>query len=293
MKLIDTHCHVQFNAYKDDADEVIKRSLDAGVFMITVGTQTDTSRAGVELANKYDELWAAIGLHPNHLCEQEFTDPNEVEENATVKTRCEEFDPDFYRELAKDPKVVAIGEFGLDYFHLPEQLDREQVIADQKKSMREHLDLADELGLPVILHSRDSHADQADILREYVEAGKLQKKGVVHCFTGTREEADRYFELGFLVSFTGIVTFDPKRSEIRAGNTTTDLQELVRDLPLDRFMLETDAPYLSPEPNRGQRNEPAYTVHIAEKIAELKGLSVEEVARATNANAKRLFGIEL
>lgn len=133
MKLIDTHCHVQFNAYKEDADAVIKRALKAGVFMITVGTQTDTSRAGVELAHQYDGLWAAIGLHPNHLCEQEFTDPNEVDEIATVKTRCEEFDVEFYRELAQDPKVVAIGEFGLDYFHLPEQFDREQLIADQKK----------------------------------------------------------------------------------------------------------------------------------------------------------------
>lgn len=271
---------------------MIERSLALNIFMITVGTQQDTSRKAVEIANMYDGMWAAIGLHPNHLCEQEFTDPNEVEDQATVKTRCEKFDPAFYRKLAKNPKVVAIGEFGLDYFHLPKKFDREKLIADQKQSMRDHLDLAVEVGLPVIIHSRDSHQDQLEILHEYIEAGKLKRKGVVHCYTGTLEEAKAYFELGFLISFTGIITFPPKRSEISAGKTETDLQQVVKEVPLDMIMVETDAPYLSPEPNRGKRNEPAYVQHVAEKIAELKKISIEDVAKATNKNAKKLFNIK-
>jgi TatD DNase family protein len=292
MKLIDTHCHVHFNAYKEDSDQVIQRSLDAGVLMITVGTQTDTSRRAVEVANKYDGVWAAIGLHPNHLCEQEFMDPSEVEEIATVKTRCEKFDPNVYRELAKDPKVVAIGEFGLDYFHLPEQLDRDQLIKDQKESMHAHLDLADELDLPVIIHSRDSHDDQIELLKEYTGAGKLARRGVIHCYTGTLEQAEKYFDLGFMVSFTGIITFPPRRSEISAGVELTEIQEVVKQVPLDKIMIETDAPYLSPVPQRGKRNEPAFVKHVAEKIAELKGISLEEVVETTNNNAQRLFDIK-
>jgi TatD DNase family protein len=293
MNLIDTHCHVNFHAYKEDADEVIRRSLDAGIFMITVGTQTDTSHQAVEMANKYEGVWAAIGLHPCHLCEQEFTDPQEMDQIATVKTRSEVFDPEFYRKLAKNPKVVAIGEFGLDYFHIPGGKDtRQNIIDDQKASMRAHLDLANELSLPVIIHSRDSHNDQIKILSEYVREGKLKAGGVIHCYTGTLEQAEKYIELGFLVSFTGIITFEPKRSEITAGVKYTEIQEVVRALPLNKIMIETDAPYLAPVPKRGERNEPAYVRHIAEKIAELKDVPLQEVADTTNDNAMRLFEID-
>ncbi len=293
MKLIDTHCHVNFHAYKEDAEEVIRRSLDAGIFMINVGSQSTTSEVAVEQARQYDGMWAAIGLHPNHLHEQEFTDPNEAAAAATVKTRCEIFDPEFYRQLAQDPKVVAIGEFGLDYFHLPEGSDaRKGVIEKQKDTMRQQLDLAHELDLPVIIHSRDSHADQIKLLSELVRVGKLSRRGVIHCFTGTLEEAEKYFELGFLISFTGIICFPPKGSDARKGVKLTEIQKVVRDVPLDKIMVETDAPYLAPPPHRGKRNEPAYVVHVAEKIAELKGLTVEEVAQATNENAMKLFRIE-
>lgn len=293
MKLIDTHCHVNFHAYKEDADQVIQRSLNAGVFMINIGSQSSTSKQAVEMANKYDGMWAAVGLHPWHLHEQSFVDSNEMDELATVKTRCEDFDPDYYKELCQDSKVVAVGEFGLDYSQLPEdENDRKNIADKQKESMRAHLDLADELDLPVIIHSRDSHEDQVEILSEYVNAGKLSSRGVVHCFTGTLEEAEKYFDLGFLISFTGIITFAPRRSEISKGIEFTEIQEMVRKIPLEKIMIETDAPYLSPDPMRGKRNEPMYVQHIAAKIAELKNVSLEDVASATNENAMKLFDIK-
>lgn len=309
MNFIDTHCHVHFNAYKKDMDEVIRRSLSENVFMITVGTQTTTSRLAVETAERYDGVWAAIGLHPNHTVEQEFFDEEELDlppfqggikkgsqEAKTrfdhVKTRCESFDSAYYRELAKHPKVVAIGEFGLDYYRIPENVEREEVIARQKVAARAQLAFADELDLPVIIHSRDAHQDQFALLKEFVEAGKLTRRGVVHCFTGTLEQAQDYLSLGFLISFTGIITFPPKKNDT-APNGRSPLQNVVAALPLEAMMVETDAPYLAPQPVRGERNEPRFVKHVAEKIAELKGLSLEEVATATNANARLLFQIDI
>lgn len=284
--LIDTHCHLQFNAYRQDMEEVIKRSLAENVFMITVGTQQDTSRQAVEVAEKYDGVWAAIGLHPSHTSEQSFEDDDEIP-TSTIKTRSEEFDPAFYRRLAKSKKVVAIGECGLDYFHLPTDISREEAIEKQKTALRGQLDLADELGLPIIIHSRDSHKDQVGILREYVEAGKLTRRGVTHCFGGTLEQAQDFLNLGFLVSFTGIICFPPRKSE---GELSAS-QKVAKELPPDKLLVETDAPYLAPPPHRGKRNEPRFVVEVARKLAELHSKSLEEVAEITNTNAKKLFGI--
>lgn len=281
--MIDTHCHVHFRAYKDDMDEVIKRSLAKGVRMLTVGTQSTTSKNGVAIAEQYDGVYTTIGLHPNHTCEQHFED--ELEE---IKTRCEEFDVEYYRALAKHPKVVAIGECGLDYYRIPPEVDREALIAKQKREVRKQFDLADELNLPVVIHCRDAHADQVEILKEYLDAGRMKRRGVVHCFTGTLEEAKAYHAIGFLTSFTGIITFPPRKSE----GEISPLQQVVRDCPLEMMMLETDAPYLTPIPHRGERNEPWMVEFVAQKIAELKGITVEEVDRVTTANAERLFGIK-
>jgi len=307
--MIDTHCHVHFNAYKDDMDEVIKRSLEKGVFMITVGTQKDTSRNGLDVAEKYDGLWASIGLHPNHTCEQTFFDDDELppEEQATpkIQTRCEGFDLDYYRDLAQHPKCVAIGECGLDYYRIPESANREEVIEKQKRELCKQFDLASEVHLPVIIHCRDAHTDQAEIIREYIENGKLTRRGVVHCFTGTREEAQAYIEMGFFISFTGIITFPPRKSDApsallrsatggraSSGNIhLSPIQKVVQDLPLGSILIETDAPYLTPEPHRGERNEPWMVRFVAEKIAALKGISAAEVDRVTTENAKRLFQI--
>ena len=269
-------------------DDVITRSLDAGVGMVTVGTQSTTSKNGIALAEKYDGVWCTIGLHPNHLHAQEFLDENElppgvkedVEEGggpAKIKTRAERFDPEYYRELVQHPKVVAIGEFGLDYYRLPPNVDLEQMKADQTESVRAQLQFASEFTKPIVIHCRDAHADQAQLIREEIARGGLTRRGVIHCFTGTAEEAAMYRELGFLVSITGIVTFGK------------NVQEAVRDIPLDQIMLETDAPYLTPAPFRGKRNEPRYVEYVAAKVAELKGVSVDEVARVTTENAMKLF----
>ncbi len=263
-------------------DEVIKRTLEKGVRMITVGTQSTTSKNGIEVAEKYDGVYTTIGLHPNHTCEQHFED--EMEE---IKTRCESFDVEYYRALAKHPKVVAIGECGLDYYRIPPEVDRDALIVKQKEELHKQLSLADELNLPVVIHCRDAHADQLAMLKEFTDAGKLTRKGVIHCFTGTLAEACAYHAIGFLTSFTGIITFPPRKSE----GPISPLQSVVADCPLEMMILETDSPYLTPEPHRGERNEPWYVQFVAAKVAELKGISLEEVDRVTTQNAERLFGI--
>jgi TatD DNase family protein len=283
--MIDTHCHVHFRAYQDDMDEVIRRNLARGIRIITVGTQTTTSRDGVAVAERYDGVWATVGLHPNHTCEQEFVDEQELASQQKIKTRCETFDKDAYRQLAKHPKVVAIGECGLDFFRIPTHLDRGKVIETQKREFRSQLQLADELNLPVVIHCRDAHKETQSILKEFISQKKLTRRGVVHCFTGTVEEATAYHHLQFLTSFTGIITFPPKKQE---GDLSA-VQQTVKALSLKMILLETDAPYLAPEPHRGERNEPWMVEFVAKKIAELKGVSLEEVIAITTQNAERLF----
>lgn len=280
MNLIDTHCHVHFNAYKDDRDEVIRRGLSAGVKMITVGTQKDTSRVAVETAREYDGLWASVGLHPNHLTAMEFD-----EDEMPVKTRTESFDKEYYRALASDPKVVAIGECGLDYYRLPANVPIEDVKKTQEETFRQHVELAVELKKPLIVHCRDAHDDVLRILDEYVRTPTHQCVGVIHSFTGTWHDAERHLEQGFHIGINGIVTFPPRKG------ASDPLPDVVRRIPLDRLLLETDAPYLTPIPFRGKRNEPAHVRFVAEKIAELHNVSVEEVARQTTQNARTLFNL--
>ena len=206
MQLIDTHCHVHFNAYKEDMDEVIRRTLDKGVFMITVGTQKDTSRKGLEVAERYDGMWASVGLHPNHLTKQVFFDEDELapEQGAKVKTRAEAFDVAYYRELAAHPKCVAIGETGLDFYRIPEGVDPEEVKALQTQVVQAHIDLASEVDKPLIIHCRDAYVPMAHLVKRALDEGKLARRGVVHCFTGNLEEAQRYVDLGFLISLPGL-----------------------------------------------------------------------------------------
>src|SRR3989338_2321137 len=285
MRFIDSHCHVHFNAYKEDMDEVIQRTLEQGIFMITVGTQRDTSRAGLEVAQRYPGMWASVGLHPNHTVEQEFWDNDELppEKQATpqIKTRCESFDMEYYRELVQHPKCVALGETGLDYYRIPEGVDRQMVIQTQEQTVRAHFDLATEANLPVIIHCRDAYPQQAQLIGEYLEAGKLTRRGVIHCFTGTLPEAQSFLEQGFFISFSGILTF------------SKELQAVAKALPLEKLLIETDSPYLTPVPDRGVRNEPWRVKHVAQKLADLHGISLQQVADQTFENTKQVFGLEI
>jgi len=284
MQLIDSHCHIHFEAYKEDMDEAVKRSLDAGVQMVTIGTQSTTSKNAIALAEKYDGVYATIGLHPNHLHRQEFFDEQELppEERATgkIKTRSELFDPAYYEKLVHHPKVVAIGEFGLDYYRIPNHLDRASVIANQRESCKQQLEFANRFNKPVVIHCRDAHEMQYELLKELVDAGRLQNRGVIHSFTGTAVDAERYRELGFRIGLNGILTF------------SKDLQEQVKHIPLEQIMLETDAPYLTPPPHRGKRNEPQYVRFIAQMVADIHGINVEEVAARTTHTSKTLFQLD-
>jgi len=282
VRLIDAHCHVNFNAYKNDAETVVERTLRQGIGLVVVGSQRSSSSAAVELAERFDGVWAIIGLHPIHLFGQDID-----EEEGAFHSRSEDFSPDFYRGLAKrSAKVVALGETGLDYYHLPPDLPAGQVKDKQETVFRAHLDLAIELGLPVMIHCRDAHADVIRVLQDFNDAGK-PARGDIHCFSGTWTEAERYLKLGFYISFTGNITFPPRSADKASGRET--LQDVVRRTPLDRIIVETDAPYLAPVPMRGQRNEPAYVKYVAAEIAKLKDLPVENVERQTLRNTKDLF----
>ncbi|NCN22086.1 TatD family hydrolase [Candidatus Falkowbacteria bacterium] len=280
---IDTHTHVNFKDFKDDADEVIRRSLDNDTWMILVGSEYKTSNRALSYANKYQKgVYAAIGLHPIHL-ENGKTEEGENGEKIFYE-RFEEFDYGSYEKLASFEKVVAIGEIGLDYYHLDPKSDTQKAKKKQQEVFMQQLTLARSLNLPVIIHCRQAHDDLYEILssfkKEYgqnIPAG--EPWGVVHCFSGDEDLAWKYFRLGLIISFTGLITFSKQ------------WDDLIRKIPLDKIMIETDAPYMTPEPYRGQRNEPLLVQYVAKRIAEIKGIKIEKVAEITFNNAKRLFKI--
>lgn len=279
---IDTHCHIHFGAYDENRDDIIKEALDKGVKMVAIGTQSSTSKSAIALAEKTDGIWATVGLHPNQVHEQSMDDSSEPEETSRVKTRGEKWDYEAMKKLAlSSDKVVAIGECGLDYFRIPEDLDPDLVKKDQMTVFKSHLDLANELNLPVVIHVRDAHEDIQAVLKDYIQAGKLSRRGVIHCFTGSQEDIKTYSELNFFIAVNGIMTFSP------------DLAEIVRHIPKNLLVLETDSPYLTPVPHRGKVNTPAFIPDIAEFYANKNGITVEEVARVTTQNSQKLFNIHV
>jgi len=276
---IDTHAHVNFRAFKNDADEVIKRALENDTWMILVGSEYRTSRRAIDYANKFEKgVYAAIGIHPIHLHPMEFS-----EEEEEVSATGEEFNYDMYEKLTTFEKVVAIGEIGLDYYHLPKNLDIEAVKNKQKKVFLEQVALGRSKDLPIIIHCRDAHDDMLAILKEFKRKNKDlfpadgRPWGVMHCFYGSEDLAWQYFNLGLLVSFTGLITF------------TNQTDSLLRKVPLHKFMVETDCPFMAPEPFRGKRNEPMLVKYVAARIAEAKGLTVDKIADVTTKNARELF----
>lgn len=252
--LIDSHAHLEMKEFDDDREKVIERAKHAGVdFIISVGTNLNLSRKAAALADQYENIYAAVGIHPH--------DVNKIN-NKTY---------DYLKELAGRKKVVAYGEIGLDYFRnlSPQELQREK--------FGEQLLLAKELNLPVIIHSRQAH-DQS---LKMIKASGIHC-GVFHCFSGDYELARQCLDWGFYLSVPGVVTF----------NKSKIMQDVVRRVPLSSLLLETDCPFLTPDPYRGTRNEPAYVVHTAKKVAEIKGISWEEVAAVTAQNTLNLFNIK-
>jgi TatD DNase family protein len=250
---IDTHCHLEMARFDGDREEVIKRAREAGLeAVITIGSDLESNTGALRLSETHEMVYCAVGIHPHEA--KDFTGQTFLK----------------LREWAAHEKVVAIGETGLDYhyMHSPEEV--------QQEAFRRHLGLASELGLPAVIHSREAEADTLRILRE---SGIT--RGVMHCFSGDMKMAEAAMAMGLYISIAGPVTFkDAKR-----------LKEVARSVPDDFLLIETDAPYLTPEPLRGKRNEPSYIVHTAREIAGLRGVRPEDVARLTTLNARRLFGI--
>lgn len=256
--------------------------------MINVGTQYDTSKKAIEIAQEYPQgVYAAVGLHPSHLetgLIKMKNDKKEIEE----ETNEECFDREKYKELAKSDKVVAIGEFGLDYYYRPKTAGEKELFKQkQKEVLLKHLDLVQELNLPAIFHCRSAHDDLINILdiRYKIENAKI--KGVIHCFTGNWEQAEKYMKMGFYLGFNGIIF-------------KLNLDEIIKKTPLDKILIETDCPYLTPLPAVASaeadatsltRNEPSYVKYVAEKIALIRKSSFEEVAETTAQNAQKLFEI--
>ncbi|MDD5063692.1 MAG: TatD family hydrolase [Phycisphaerae bacterium] len=253
MNLIDTHCHLTFKGLAEDAAIVLERSRAAGVTgWITVGTDPEHNRKAIELAEKFENMYAAVGIHPHDA------------RTVTADTLKE------LRELAQNKKVVAIGETGLDYHYNFSSHD------EQKDVFAEHLKIAAEMNLPVIIHCREAFDETIEVLKQFGDG----KKVVFHCFSGSAEQAETILDKGYFISFTGVVTF---------GNAEA-IREAARIVPIDRLMVETDCPYMSPEPMRKQKvNEPALMVHTAKCLAELKGMDLADFAEAVTATSKAFF----
>lgn len=250
--MFDTHCHPQFSQYDKDREEIIAKALGGGIKIICVGTDFEMSQKAIALASQYDGMWASVGLHPN----------DDLKEG---------FDVNKYRRLAEHPKVVAIGEIGLDYYRTPD-LKQQKI---QQQRFLEQINLATEANKPAIIHCRNAHEDMLDIISRNPDL-----QGVIHSFTGTPKEAIQYINLGFHIGFNGIITF------------THDYDEAVKQTPLEKILTETDAPYLTPIPHRGQRNEPSYVKFVIQKIAEIKNIGIDEVAGTTAQNALELFSLK-
>lgn len=282
----------------------MSRMKTEGIWTVTVGTNARTSRDAASFAETHDGVWATAGYHPEHLTSA-YVDEREGEPG--------EFKIEEIAKVAQSSKkIVAIGETGLDFFRIDADRDPESAKEMQVNALREHIALAHELKLPLVIHCRNAFRELARILSEERAAGTAPR-GVVHCFTGNWADAEPLLDLGCLLSFTGIITFQKKslpeslptslplgqenpsqslplgQGEVRRGST--DIHHVIKNMPADRMMVETDAPWLAPVPHRGQENEPAYVRYVAEKIAEIRGTSVDEIAKATTVNARAFFNI--
>ena len=273
--LVDTHCHLDFPEFDEDRDEVIRRAKSAGIgYIINIGSSLSGSKKALELSQQYDFIYATIGLHPHEA------DKFDNKVAATIE------------KLAREDKVAAIGETGLDYYKNYSKTENQKIL------FRYLVKLAKDLALPLVIHNREAEEDTLNIL-----SGVLPIKVVVHCFSGDENFLKKCLDLGFFISFTCNITYPAKSSNsgrdpagvnnmIQRDKKAKDLRTLVKLTPLDRLMLETDAPFLPPEGFRGKRNEPAYVKFLAEEVARIKEVGLEEVAGITTDNARRFFNLK-
>jgi len=278
--LIDTHAHINFNVFKKDGDKVIKRALDENIWVINVGAQYSTSKRAVEYAGKYKEgVYAMVGLHPSHVYKKT---KKEDEWEKGEEREFEEFDVDKYIKLLENPKSIAVGEIGLDYYDNISEEEKDK----QKQIFIEQIELAQQMNKPISLHCRKAYDDLIELLTMFnsgcaycPHSCSPELRGIVHCFMGRWSQAEKLMEMGFYISFNGLITY------------ARDYNKVIEKMPLDKIVLETDAPYLTPEPHREKRNEPIYVKYVAEKIAEIKKVSFKKVAEQTTKNARELLEI--
>lgn len=275
--LIDTHAHIQFDAYKSDRDEVIARCRDKGLILNLVGTQKDTSRRAVEMAEQYDNMYASIGTHPIHLHSTHVD-----EEESSFLSREEGFDEEYYTELVKSPRVIGIGECGLDLYHVPKDKSKDEVLEKQRTVFLAHVEFAHKHNLPLVIHCRDAHDEMIDVLKSL----NREVRGTVHCYTSNWGHAQEYLKLGLYLGFTGVVTFPPKKLD---PTPQLGLLETIEKMPLDRIVVETDSPYLAAQAYRGQRAEPWMVEEVVKQIALTRRLSVEKMNEIVVENTLRLF----
>ncbi len=278
LKYFDSHSHLQFPAYDIDRAKVVERMKEKSVGTIIVGTNFITSEKAITLSAELGEnFYSSVAVHPSHVFSPHY-DKNELNEAPSE----EMFDAAVFSKLIMpSKKVVAVGECGLDYFRLENDLSFKEIRKRQIENFLRHIDFSKNNSLPLIIHSRAAHKDTLEILKS---GDAKNARGVMHCFSGTAEEARQYLELGFYVSITCAVTYGPRK-----GETDNPLHEVAKFIPLDRLLTETDAPYLSPLTLRGLRNEPANVVLAVKKIAELRCVDEEKIAAVTYENARRLF----
>ena len=288
MKYIDIHCHLDSLDYDSDREEVLVRMREKEIGTITIGADLESSKKAFEIAEQNENVWACIGVHPNCLTEKSNNTVSTLgHKDNTLETVLSDFSPDgYFEKLVKNPKVVAIGECGLDYFRMEDKSEKEK----QKELFKKQIEFAIKYNKPLMLHIRDSHSansgqayeDALDILESYKKvAGPEDAKlnGNVHFFAGDVSVAKRFLDLGFSMSFTGVITF------------THDYDEVIKFIPQDFIMAETDAPWVAPVPFRGKRNEPTYVIEVIKKLAEIRGESVEVLNNQILKNFKRVFKI--
>lgn len=275
----DSHAHVNFNAYREDGEEVLQKALNEGVFVVNVGSQYSTSQRAVEYAHKFKTgIWAIVGIHPIHLNKKTVhIDSEELDSALEIKANGEDYDAEKYIELAKDEKVVAIGEVGLDYHHFETGEENIEALKEkQKEVLIKFIELANLVDKPVMLHCWDAYDDLLEILEKH----PVNKKGIVHSFIGSYKTANKFIELGYKIGLNGIITYGES------------YDRLIKEIDLKNIVIETDCPYLTPRPlEKEKRNEPVFVKLVAEKIASIKGISVKEVADITTQNAKEILNI--